>query len=126
MAVAAAERYRKIDIAYIERRYETGCDYPKIILKTGEKDYELYFYLLRTAKIDSGTILRKLNESRKATIWIGENDNGKVFGIVSPTLVIEPSVGAEWQRSNNLEKRWMAFIFIAGGAILVFCARRRK
>jgi len=111
--------YYETEIVYSDIDYKRRSDYPKITIKTKDKDYELNYYIWRTAKVDPEAIVQELSKSSNAKIWLSERHGEDIRGIITPTLTIEPTVGVEWDNSNNGAMRWVAIMFIVCGLILV-------
>lgn len=116
----AVERYYETGILYSDIYYERRSDSPKIIFKTENKDYKLYDYIWKTANVDPELIVKETRNSKNAKIWLSKKDGTDIYGIVTPSLSIEPSVGVEWERTNNVWMKWVAIMLIACGLILVF------
>lgn len=118
---SSVDKYYASEIVYSGIDYKRRGDYPKITIKTKDKDYELNYYIWRTAKIDPETIVQELSKSNNAKIWLSERHDEDIRGIITTTLSIEPTVGVQWDNSNNVAMKWVAIIvFIAGGLALIF------
>ena len=118
---AAVETYRVEDISYARCYYDDKSDDRKIVLESGGKAYRLYPYIWQD-KYDAATVVRELGRHSEAKVWLPSNGDPFIKGIATPTLTIDPSMGAAWDRSNRKAMLWVIGGFFLAGAVLIVVA----
>src|SRR5215213_3060272 len=95
---ATVEGYYAADISY------SGCHYDgrgrKIILEAGEQRYELHYYMWQD-RPGPESVMRELCGYSRARVWLTPESGTDIRGVITPTLTIDPSVGARRDRSNR-------------------------
>jgi hypothetical protein len=69
--------------------------------------------------LDGGVILEALCRSSRGTIWLSSKDSTAIKGISTQTFSIDPSVGAEYDKSQGRALLWMALMFFGSGTALI-------
>jgi hypothetical protein len=124
---ATIESYYVTDISYSNCYYDANPKDRKIILESGEKKYNLSYYMWQD---HSGpvAIATELGKYSRAKVWLTAKDESGIRGIATPTLTIDPSVGVKWDRANRQAMLNLILSFSAVGlglfVFMIFKANR--
>lgn len=119
------ERFQTIQISYSNCLAEGPRDDRRIILKSGDKDYVLHDWLWKKRSKED-EVLAALKRSSDAVVWLPTSEDHNVRGLETATFRIDPSVGAEWDKSNRNALLWIFALFFGLGSFLIVVVRFSK
>src|SRR5262245_5975521 len=114
----------------VERYYVTTIEYDKcyawgseehrsISVEANNVKYTIVNGIWTRYSLDGGVILEALCGSSRGTIWLSSKDSTDIKGISTQTFSIDPSVGAEYDKSQGRALLWMALMFFVSGTGLI-------
>jgi hypothetical protein len=119
------EQFQAIRISYSNCVAEGSRDDRRIVLKSGDKDYVLQYWLWKKRHKEA-EVVAALKQSSEALVWLATSENHDLRGLETATFRIDPSVGAEWDRSNRNAARWLSAGFFGAGLLLIAVVRYSK
>jgi hypothetical protein len=71
-------------------------------------------------------VVTALKQSSQALVWLPKIENNDVRGLETPSLKIDPSIGAEWDRANRNAILWISAGLFGIGSVLIVIVRFSK
>ena len=121
LPTVSADSFYETEISFSGAYYFKDSRNREIRLVSENKEYRIYSRIWEK-DFEPETIVRQLNSTNKATIWIESSESTEVKGIRATVFSIDPDVGAGWDNQNNRTGRLMGWIFLFAGVFLIVLA----
>ena len=112
------ESYYVTDFSYSRAYLTNSQEYRYIALESAEKTYKIDFHLWQ-GRHSAEALVNKLSKHSQARLWLESKDDVYLQGLATPTLTIDPSVGAAEKNSDRRAILWMACGFWCLGTLIL-------